>query len=104
MANTLVFLGHIQAGFIEDFDENKTFSIFLKNVDIFHTFQVAFKEDIDCLYLRDIENLKEKTIFLRNVMQIQGFFYQRTVIHIHLLNEAVESIKNLHFHMLVQYH
>ena len=101
MENTLVFLGHIQAVFIEDFDENKTFSIFLKNVDIFHTFQVAFKEDIDCLYLRDIENLKEKTIFLRNVMQIQGFFYQRTVIHIHLLNEAVESIKNLHFHMLL---
>lgn len=98
----LLYLGEISGVFLGSGPEKTEFLLKeYKNRKSFKKFQVAFSENLNCLYVRDSNTLKEKKFFVQNILEAEILDLEPEIITLHVLNEAQnESIENLHFHFL----
>ena len=98
----LLYLGEISGVFLGSGPEKTEFLLKeYKNRNNFKKFQVAFSENLNCLYVRENNTLKEKKFFVQNILEVELLDLEPQLITLHVLNEAQnESIENLHFHLL----
>lgn len=103
--SSFVIFNNIQAMFFNSCIEKE---VFLDNFDErssedFPIHQIAFSKKDDCLFLRNLKNLKEKKVYLRNILEVQMIQKPFSCLSFHILKEGVnDSIVNLHFHLLVK--
>jgi len=98
----LLYLGDIRAVFLGSSPEKTEFLISkFREKNNFEKFQVAFSEKNDCLYFRNNQNLKEKKVYIPNILEVEALDLEFQIVTFHILNEVNESIENLHFHLLI---